>query len=780
MNRLDLPIAIAVLAVLTSPAFLLAYDLHTKALTPIGEETRPSHPALELVKGGRCDFSLVFDVSNREAAKAAELLADCFRRCTGSAPAAGGRYELRFAAGGAPDSEAFAVRTDAHGITLLGNAQFAAMDFAERFLGVRWFYPGADGSIYPRVADLTVEPVAYSDAPYFRTRSNEYHFGMTMKNAKTFKKWCGYMGALDREEAASFAGRFWRFGSSIPVGGGHSPRPERLAAAHPDKLKTIFYTSPSGKFWYNPKGHVGNYFNVLDLAFADLLVDDWKAFYASGGADDRGGFKGVLNDTYVSFGCCDTLMPLSEVIGDPTVQRLGLISDDDIRRAPTAAMRGVYARFYKHVGERLKREMPDKRLYLLIYYNSQYASPDPRWKLPDNLELFVCDGRLPTKTRNPREMEKSVRLFREWYDATGRRPVAKAWVYAPRFDLVGRAIAPEFVGDIPKVLGRYLGRDCIFYGYDGTDDLWHHFYSCYALAKSEWNPDFDVDAALAEMFGLLFGREAGRLVTEFHSAVKSAYIAHTVPTEGATTSLPLPVVDDLERRLKASGAAIAPGTVEARRFRLLADYWPKAFETMRALAGYEPPVYEVKRLCGVSGEWDRAPSMPFVDTRTGAPAKFTATLKLLWDETGLHGRLRTAEPPAADESRGLFSNDSLEIFLSPGLGKETDYQLSFDCLGRTHFRKQRWLPIPQPPDASFDARGFVHSERRRADGWEASFMVPWSLFEEKPPRAYDSWNANFVRNKMAGQREYSGTSFTLGVNGNREMFGVLRFLGRGD
>ena len=46
--------------------------------------------------------------------------------------------------------------------------------------------------------------------------------------------------------------------------------------------------------------------------------------------------------------------------------------------------------------------------------------------------------------------EKSRRLFREWYDALGGRPALKTWTYASRFNPFVRAIAPEFIGEIPK------------------------------------------------------------------------------------------------------------------------------------------------------------------------------------------------------------------------------------------------------------------------------------------------------------------------------------------
>ncbi|HNX05890.1 MAG TPA: hypothetical protein PKI32_10340, partial [Opitutales bacterium] len=92
----------------------------------------------------------------------------------------------------------------------------------------------------------------------------------------------------------------------------------------------------------------------------------------------------------------------------------------------------------------------------------------------------------------------------------------------------------------------------------------------------------------------------------------------------------------------------------------------------------------------------------------------------------------------------------------------------------------RFLPIPQAPDASYRAKGFNHKSNVLAKGWNSEFFVPWSVFDEGAPKVYDQWNANVVHNKYGAKRETCGNSFTLGINGNREMFGILRFTGRGD
>ena len=759
-----------------------AYDIHSKALTPIIEKATPSGRPMVFIADGECNFTIEYDKTNEQASKAADLLKACFEKTVGTRPETG-RYKIEIVQSADPLEQSVSVKTTPEGVLLSGNSWFAAIDFAERFLGVRWYFPGETGTIYPRIAALTIKPVAYDDYPWFEgSRGDQYYPYASVMNEKCRAYWEPYCGKLTPQSISAFTS-LWRSGGRGVGTGSHSPRPEVIARAHPDKLKTIFYTSPYGKFWHNPNGHVGNYFNVLNLEFADILVEDWKAFYDSKGKDDRGSYKDSHGPAFCSFGCCDTLLPISEVRTDPIVKKLGLVRDSDLERDPYAGMCNIYGRFYQYLGNKLKSVMPDKKLFLLIYYNSKYASLDSRYTMPDNIELNVCDGRLPGKTRNPGEMEKSVRLFREWYEASGNRPVMKAWLYAARFDRFGRAVIPEFVGDVPKVLGKYLSRKGgVFYDYDGAHDLWHYFYSVYANYRSQWNPDFDVDDGIAEMMTDLFGKEAGGWMARFHKGVKDAYVKY-MASQGSeavsSATMPKALVDELENDLAEAKKLLKKDSVEMRRFNLIADFWPKAFETQRAMSDYEPPVYEVRRY-ETGMDWSGVRSVPMVDFKSGEKQKITSSLKLAWDENGLHGLFVAPYAPQANAKLDLWGNDSVEILLTPGLKKEQIYQFACDCLDRGFSQKQRLLPIPQPPDASYRGEGFAHKARIDQEGWSVEFVLPWSLFEEGAPKAYDQWNGNFVRNKYAVPAEVVSSSFTLGKHANTPMFGVLRFLGRGD
>ena len=638
------------LATLFACCVVSAYDIHTSALTPITEDAVPSGAPMRLVEGGRLRFAIAWNPACEtncgpyrptmaSIGPALDVLTNAFAHVFGSEPQivdASDKSEcakwphllvlgenalsrqLGLFAAALPD-QGFAIRTAGRHLVIVGNDSsqipgyntkpyegkgsslgtfYGALDFTERFLGVRYWFPGEWGTYWPaRLQDFSVRPVSYRDAPHFNHRNGNFHFNMAVRTDAQLAKWEGFMGkGAVRKADGSFV-RFWRDGGTNPSGGSHCPEPQRFAANNPGTDDTMFYRSVYGRWHRDPDAHVGNLWDLTNLDNADRFVDAIKAKFAAPQPkwDVKTGFGPLVNRTYISFGQCDTWWNVVDAAMDPVVRELGLVTRDDFRRgvgkggvclndAPVLA--NVFGRFVQHLGRRVKAEWPDRRLYLLCYYNSKWPPTDPRWKLPDNLEISLCDHRMPRKMLNPECRAELVDLFREWYEATGNRPVARAWLYTSSGDLFFRAVNPEFVAEVPRALGRYLGRDCIFYDHNGYDDLWHFYYSCYAVYKSQWNPGWDVDAGIDEHWEPFYGKDAGRYLKAFHRLLKDTFVRNvsepqTTRAEENSVRPSAAVVDELERLLSAAGAAVRPGSVEERRYRLFASPWPAAFAKRR-------------------------------------------------------------------------------------------------------------------------------------------------------------------------------------------------------
>lgn len=98
---------------------------------------------------------------------------------------------------------------------------------------------------------------------------------------------------------------------------------------------------------------------MTKLEFADLLVDSLKKYYASNGKENDGWSN--VNNTYIPFGQCDSEVPLPDMINNPVVKKENLITQENIRRGFSYS--DIYGRFYQYLGNRLKRNFPERNWF---------------------------------------------------------------------------------------------------------------------------------------------------------------------------------------------------------------------------------------------------------------------------------------------------------------------------------------------------------------------------------------------------------------------------------
>ena len=172
--------------------------------------------------------------------------------------------------------------------------------------------------------------------------------------------------------------------------------------------------------------------------------------------------------------------------------------------------------------------------------------------------------------------------------------------------------------------------------------------------------------------------------------------------------------------------------------------------------------------------------MPFMNRFNGTPMPEIGSLKLAWNDKGIYAAFSSSNG-APKIGATLFENDTIELLFSQGLGKEVLYQLAFDAEGTTYTGRQRLLPIPQPKDVQWKAQGHVFRAKTSATGWTAELFVPFGVFESGAPKAHDSWNFNCAVTHRACSPDVSAsTSLTGPAHANLDMFGIIRFDGKGD
>lgn len=750
--------------------------LHAPDIVPIVEQPAPSDRPVTLVKDGKLRFAIVADLAaerklvtarRRPSVKpAVELLVRQFERATGEKPSVFSSddtesyqsFPALIVVGDTPLTRAagvhweklpkqgFVVTTFAKGVIICGHdtirvpgynekpmdrngdgfgTLFGAYDFCERFLGSRWYFPGPLGTLQPALTDLTLAPVRYEDSPWFDTRGNAYGCYLSANTPEKLERVRRLLGAdLDFKTDIQGYYKHGRIGRTLPYRGEHAPNPFHLYKAFPDLRETIFFRELSGKLWASETNCYACYFNVFDLKFADFLVEIWKRAFESEGKDDPAKLGPYIGTGYCDFGVCDTCLAPRDYMPLDVVRAEHLVTDEDVKRGTDtgderAVSANIYGRFYKYLCERMQEELPGCKLNIIAYYNSKFAPT--RYKLPDNFEVSLCDGKLLTWIRDPEQQEASRKLFGEWREACNGRGVDQAYIYSSD-DPLACAVTPQFIGDIPKVLGDRISRGGIFFDH-GCD--WRHFYAYYIGLRAQWNPAFDRTACRGEMCRRLFGEDGGKAVAKFLTGVER--VALKYPMRLKREPCPPKAIDSLEKLFRLAERAVPKGGDEEKRFRLLADYWPGAFKKLRetyrkAGAGAYVDAVFVKGRPDAT-QWSQMRSNAFL------PYVFAWNAEGIWVKKG--------------EKKGGGGGRWGEVAFLPDPKREIEYRFKFAADGTWTSEKQRIRPVPQPADTSWRPAG-VTCER-------GVLFIPMKAFETAAPKVYEWWEVSGTHVRFAGR-----------------------------
>lgn len=799
--------------------------LKNPALTPVTVKSAPVHSPLKLVENGELRFALFVERkqprnSRQTLEPAVRLIQEAFRNTTGKTPevfsaedaAAKKRYPVKFLLGASGMTrelgldplrmprEGFEVMTAPGILAIAGfdssllpvgkdipnwnkwaplkGTLWGAYDFVERFLGCRFYFPGEYGSVWPKITDLEIPPVHYADHPRFLTRDQCWLVWSFAWVKKGF--WDKLLGKQDSHDSwkTPFYER-WRLAETT-FRMNHNPHPVPYAKENPGKEDIIFYRAPNGTFHYDSRNNMACYFDILNYRFADLLIESAKRYYENGG---KGKAAFTPNDTFLCFGQADNEVPLSDMLPNPVVQKEKLITKANIESGSPYS--DIYARFYKYLGERIKKEFPGKWLYVMPYA-SYTKAPLRDWKLPDNLQVRVCVNQYPAWIPNETVNRDVRKLISDWSRALGGRPVISLWLYNVPGNPFARAVAPEYIGRIPKILGDTLGRQDLFFDQYGNLE-WYYYYSNYAAHRSMWNPDFNVDAAIDEHWEIFYGRKAAPYLKEFHKILKDMHENFFAKQKARNPIYPKASLDRLAKALEKAGENIPPGTVERKRFDLLAAPWGEAIAAQERRCNYSRPVLFVERifdgesivLDGKAEEpvWQRARKIGFLDAGGKVvESKHDSSFRLAWNDSGLYGFYRTKGKTSSSPSKNIWKNSNMEIFLIPGMRKDRYFHYAFDAAGQGYTASRIMLPVAMPYNPAWKSPGakWKAVPVPGGNGWSVEFFIPYADLNAGTPEVYSSWFANLVSNT----EEFLSSSMTVGNNHNYKMYGLLKFMGR--
>ncbi|MBM3289792.1 MAG: DUF4838 domain-containing protein [Candidatus Hydrogenedentes bacterium] len=365
---------------------------------------------------------------------------------------------------------------------------YAAYDFIERFLGVRWYGASETSIVIPSRPTLEVKGADVRRSPALKFRDALW--------AGNWPFMQGQWGPVTRPEVYLF----WR---RLRLGG------EKWAGNHTFHVKTVqtIFTNP--EYQAVGKGHGSQlcYSNeklVSDVAqmardFFDGKKDapeGWKAV---------GDYFALVPDDNANFCQCERCKAL-------------LASGRDMINGQfsNGQHSNYFFGFVNAVAREVRETHPDKYIAALAYWH--YAYPPRRFDIESNVSIAPC---LHTcmYAIHPEMRENDMTLYREWL-TTAKSPVY-LWNY------YHHPMEPSLIDKFkcfPNVMVHESARTARMFIRDGVRGVFvcgeQDMLESYAIAKIWDDPNQDVDAMLHEFFDLYFGA-ASRPMEKFYRTIES-------------------------------------------------------------------------------------------------------------------------------------------------------------------------------------------------------------------------------------------------------------------
>ena len=433
---------------------------------------------LVVVKDGKPQVQLYAAAEHQEAAKVAmQHLTRYVAKSTGAtlaAAAASGGGQIRLEVRDDMDREAFAFSFPAEDVMVMtaGGAhglEFAAYEFLERYLGIRWLFPGEIGEYIPAMSEVVVPRQELAQSPSFLSR--------------TFSGARGEAPAWMRKLRANpirvqFHHNLWRL---FP--------PELLGAAHPE-----YYPLRNGeRFVPKPEDHVSWQPCFTAPGSADAAAGRIREFWTQNPAS-RSYSLGV-NDS-AGFCTCATCQAVNG-------GRKNFAGYEHVTPS--------FVQFANRMAELLRGDFPTHQFGFLAYVG--ILEPPEDLAVDPSLVPFMTFDRMmwldPEKKKGGQEVtiswKKKVPNL-GWYDYIYGRFYAMPRIYF------------HHMADYLR-WGHEHGVRHYYAEYYPAED-WHEGPKFYLAMKLCWNLGLDVDAVLDEWYTCAVGAEAAPYLKEYYAGLE--------------------------------------------------------------------------------------------------------------------------------------------------------------------------------------------------------------------------------------------------------------------
>jgi hypothetical protein len=375
---------------------------------------------------------------------------------------------------------------------------FAIVDFLERMMGFRFYFPGKLGTHIPYYDNESVAlpSIAYTDKPVYVLRKSSHGYyqnvdATLLKANKTQRlRWERLLKSGDVElQKFGHTDGFWH---------------QKYAKEHPE----WFALRKDGSRMIGDRaGHSAQRCYTNEAAFKEHVRLIERAY--DGDESVKPFLRSMPNDKYIYWWendgfkgcCCEKCEPFMDM------------------KAPLNQMFSrLHWQYILKLAKVIKEKWPGKILKVPLYHNYAFIPKDVT--VPDNVTLCTVRYGEGVFSFAYLKEKKYWDLAMEHVDMLNKRSKEKIWIWqhyplAPRMGthlqipyLVPHYLQKFLLLNKDKILGFYLnGAENISYALDGI--------VIYLQYRLMWNPDLDVDAVIEEYTNVLWG-PAGKNVAKYY------------------------------------------------------------------------------------------------------------------------------------------------------------------------------------------------------------------------------------------------------------------------
>lgn len=640
---------------------------------------------------------------------------------------------------------------------------FGVYDFLERFAGVRFYFPGEEGTIIPENKTLSVPAMDIEEAPDFYTYRQVSWFAD------------GKLGGnLSKEQEQRLKNlqmyRLRHTTQRIPICHGLVLMGliERFSKEHPE----YFSLQGNGRRDIDPSDKFPGHLCYTNKGLEEEIYKDVEAYFTGRPAAERGILspysKGkpqwdpsLCQPGYFNIMPQDSLSP-SKLCHCGECQKY--VSQKKFSE--------LVLGFVYNIAERLSKNNVPGTITTMAYspYNAVTERP-----VPANVNITLAVGG-PWSEFDSDMAENQAKFLKEWDEKLAPRKVS-LWNYCLNTKIFGSVItaipqmAPHAAGNYyKKVAGDIAGA----YMESNSDIYIFNYLNYYMFLKVAWNTSTDVEKTLDEHHYLMFGPAAAPM-EKFYGELEKAWTAingKSINTPLGPRMKKLPEIIIYEniyspekinamKKLFTEAEKLAASRPDClkRIAYIKANFLDSIIEARKKYISLkreiEDLVFEIPQTPGeikIDGKGDdeawKKTEEKFLVPLDGTNASVKTATRTLWDSKNLYVFFDCKENQMSridcidrkHDDKQIWMDNDIEIFLSSFTNKEDYYQLIINSSGN-------YADLKSGNDYSWESNAEIKTSVN-PDGWTAEIKIPLEKLGIAELKAGSLIKANYCRSRM--------------------------------